>query len=291
VEFISARDLDQYSIDAEIGLLKVSVFEPIKSDDYSPEVADRRLQAILRTNVTDTHALTFLGEVYRGVDKGKALEYYNLALTADSNNALAYFGKAVLLDTAGKREDALAFYEKAVALSPWNQTFLNDLAYQHFLGRNYEKAEELYIRLLSLDSRFLLSYYILAHSQLLRDRDAQAYQSLRLLDQLLNDDATSELSRNRSPWFFHVYQSTPVYLYTKAEKRACARYVLALAAYLVSRPIEAQQHLTAVDELGPDAAQASRLIMLGDVRRLQAARPQQAAVWELFRSRLLRERN
>jgi len=276
LEFTRARELDQYSIEAEVGLLKVSVFEPITSNDYSPEVAERRLQAILQGNANDTHALAFLGEVFRGINQEKALEYYEQALDVDSGNALAYFGKAVLADEAGKRAEALPLYEKAVTLSPWNQTFLNNLAYQHFLGANYEKADELYVLLLSLDSRYLLSYYMLGHSRLLRGQDEQAYRTFGLLDQLLADDQTISLRRNTGPWFFHVDEGAPVYLYTNAEKRAYAHYVIALAASLSAHSDEARQHLAGVAVLG-DAARAGRRIVVGDMRRLQKARPEVAS--------------
>jgi len=83
------------------------------------------------------------------------------------------------------RDDARQLYEKAASLSPWNQTFLNNLAYQHFLAGEYKKADELYVRLLSLDSRYLLSYFMLSQAVLMQGDNQRAFRTLRLLDDVL----------------------------------------------------------------------------------------------------------
>lgn len=71
-EFAKAKELDPFSLDADLGLLKVSVFEPIAIKQYDPEIADHRLRAILKQRPHDTHALTYLAEVNRNIDQNEA---------------------------------------------------------------------------------------------------------------------------------------------------------------------------------------------------------------------------
>jgi|KBSMisStandDraft_5_1062788.scaffolds.fasta_scaffold148678_2 Flp pilus assembly protein TadD len=269
-EFARARELDSYSVDAELGLLKVSVFEPVRTDEYDPEVAERRLQAILRQRPNDTHALAFLGDVYTNLDRDKALKYYRQSLASDQKNAYAYEGLGVLLDLQGKTPDALQMYEKAVSLSGWNQTFLNNLAYQYYLRANYSKAEELYLLLLGLDDRYFLSYCMLANTQLMLGSPRAAYRNLQRLDAMLRDGATSKLKRNNGDWFFHVTELETVHLTSADQKAGYVRLLMAVTAKLLALDDDVRRHLL---EATSDSSKQSLRIVDSDINRLAKAQP------------------
>lgn len=82
-EFNHAKELDSYNPDADLGLLKVSVFEPVAEKEYDPEVAQRRIQGVLNQHPNDTHAYAFMGDVFLEIDRKSALRYYDLAIASD----------------------------------------------------------------------------------------------------------------------------------------------------------------------------------------------------------------
>lgn len=286
-EFTRARELNSYSMEAEMGLLKVSVFEPVAGGDYDPEVAQRRLQAILKQKPNDSHALAFLGDVYRNIDSQEALRYYDQALASDSTNAMAYYGRGILFDKRGETADALAMYEKAVSLSKWNQIFLNNLAYQYYLRGEYKKSENLYVRLLDLDGRFLLSYYMLANSQLMLGGASVAYRNLMLLDARLKDGVSTKLVRNQATWFFHTGKNATIHLYSDAEKSAYAKYLMALACHLKGLDPDVQRYLSEVPAIGPRRAAVVKTLIDADLSRLAKAQPDLASQLRFFSAKFL----
>jgi Tfp pilus assembly protein PilF len=51
-------------------------------------------------------------------DLEKALRYLNRALSLDSNSYLAYYNRAVAYDMLERLEEALADYDRALAIQP-----------------------------------------------------------------------------------------------------------------------------------------------------------------------------
>ena len=282
IEFTRAKELGAYKSEADLGLLKVSVFEPVAAHEYDPEIAQRRLRAILKQKPNDSHALALLGDVNRDIDPEAALRNYDQALASDSDNTAAYSGRGILFDQWNRPADALAMYEQAVTRSPWNQSYVNNLAYQYYLRGNYRQAEELYIRLLKLDPRFLLSYCMLSNSQLLLGDTNSAYYNLLLLDDRLKDGDSAKLPRNQFVWFFHTGENAPVQLYSEAEKGAYARYLMALGAHLRGLSRDVQRHLSEIPTLSHRDAVVVRSIIDADILRLAKARPDFASKLRVF---------
>jgi tetratricopeptide (TPR) repeat protein len=281
-EFERAKQLDTYNVAAEFGLLKVSIFEPIAKEAYDPEVAQRRLAAVLNQDPNDSHALAYLGEVYREINPALALQYFERASQSNPRNAWAYFKQGVLLDQAGNENQAIAMYEKAVSLSPWDQLFLNNLGYAHFRLGDYKKSENIYKLLLSLDGRFLLSYYMLANSQMRLGDFESASATLKALDGLINDEATRTLPRNNDAYWYWMGPDGEIRLYSWDEKKVYAKYLTALDAYLLGRPSDVQS-------LGqsPEGEDTSpRLLITMDLADLQKLRPDLKNTLASFRSLL-----
>jgi tetratricopeptide (TPR) repeat protein len=282
-EFTQAKQLDSYNADADLGLLKVSVFATVFEQEYDPEVVERQIHMVLQQKPKDTHALAVLGSVYSTIDPQKSSEYYDEAIASDKNNALAYAGKAYLAMKRGDRQTALAMYEVAINLSPWNQTFLNNAAYQYYLNSNYSKAEELYVRLLNLQPDFLLSYSMLANTQLILGNAVLADSNLEPLDEKLRDQSILKLQRNQGGWEYQVRnQNKPVTLYSQPEKVAYLRYLLALARQLTRHHEAAIRALQEVAAESHDTSQA-RLIIDSDISNLADARPEFAKQLREFR--------
>jgi tetratricopeptide (TPR) repeat protein len=276
-EFENAKKLDPYNSEADFGLLKVSVFKPLAGGvDDDPEIAQRRINGILTQKADDTNALAFQGDVYSTMDSKKALDYYNRALESNGGNAWAYFGKGLLFDRSGKSNLALEMYEKAVQLSPWNQIFLNNLAYQRYLRGNYKDAELHYVFLLDLESRYLLSRCMLANTQLKLGAVSLAYSNLQPLNEYLRDDQVIKLRRNQGQWFFHVERGEIVELNSAAEKIAYSRYMMALASYMLGYRDEAYTHLAEAEAAGRDASTQARRVLKADISTLAKERPEWA---------------
>lgn len=271
VEFVRAREIDPNNIPAELGLLKVSIFEPIIGGEFEPELAQRRLRAILERAGEDSHVYAFLGNVYQGIDPEESERYYDRALQINPDNAWAYFGKGVLYDLQGRAADAAEMYTQASLRSEWNQTFLNNLAYQQYRLGNYEKALDYYIRLLRLDGRYLLSYYMLAKIQMQLGAMEAAYNNLLILEDLLDDQAILDLQRNKGTWYFHRRDKGVVRFYSPEEKSAYAQYLIALVALVSGRETESQTRLSKV--LDAPVAHSARELIAFDIERLAEWKP------------------
>lgn len=274
-EFNQVKELDPYNIEAWFGLLKAAVFQPIDAKDYDPEIAHRRLSAILDERPDDSHALAFLGEVYRTIDEETALSYYKKALENNPGNATAYFGKGAVYDRQGKTDEAIAMYKKASDISPWNQTFLNNLAYQHYLRGEYYTAESLYLLLLRLDGRFLLSYYMLANTQLMLGDQTTAKKNLLNLEELIRYGSTFDLPRNRGGWLFHLDLMPSITFYSQQEKIAYARYLMGLTEFLNGNIQVCRNHIEEVKKLDLTTEQLYDVLFLvwDNIEELKKSQP------------------
>lgn len=79
-----ALSFDPKNIDANIGILKSEVFQPILTKEpayYDMEKTRKKLELILSINTHDRHALYFLGEIYRNVKNEEAKNFYNQVLS------------------------------------------------------------------------------------------------------------------------------------------------------------------------------------------------------------------
>jgi tetratricopeptide (TPR) repeat protein len=176
-------------------------------------------------------------------------------------------------------------YTAAIKISPWNQMFLNNAAYQYYLRRDYKQAEQLYVRLLNLQPDFLLSYSMLANAELMLGDAAQADRNLEPLESKLQEDSFVKLKGNQGTWEFEVLgQTNLVALYSAQEKVAYLRYVLALARQLAGHPQEARRELqeAAAESHGHDTSQA-RHVLVSDISSLETARPEYAKQLHEFR--------
>ena len=93
------------------------------------------------------------------------------------NSALVYAGLAFTLECAGKPEEALSLFEKAIRLSPISDSwYVAMLGYCYFDMGHYEEAVSAFKRFLNLDPKEITTRASLAaaYSILGRDEEARA---------------------------------------------------------------------------------------------------------------------
>ncbi|MFZ4771856.1 MAG: tetratricopeptide repeat protein [Ferruginibacter sp.] len=99
-------------------------------------------KALTLKEVNKAEAFTLMGNLYhKKIDAGKAHEYYQKAVEAESNYALAYFRLGKLFATQRNDEVMLDFYTKAWAADPaFAPVYL--ALYNHYSYRDVNKAKE-----------------------------------------------------------------------------------------------------------------------------------------------------
>jgi len=285
-EFEKALELDPNNIDAHFGKMKAEVFDPIAAREYIPEIAELRLKAILDERPNDPHVLSMLGDVYRPISKNLSMEYYDRAISQDPSVASAFAGKALLLDKDKDKAKSISMYEKALSLSGWNQTYLNNLGYQYYQRSDYDKAIEKYRLLLDLDYRYLLSYYTLSNSYRLNGELylANWYQE-RLID-LFSDEKIKSLPRNSGEWFFHTDKRI-VYFYDFPMKTSYAFYNAAVTAYLRGDKEIARSYVQKAKEINSPLEWLVKDLLRYDITTLRAAQEEYSGLLEEFSNNYL----
>ena len=256
-----------------MGLFKAKMYESLDQQQYDPEVVEKRIRFILEENPNDPHAYVFLGDLYSRLDEPKALEYYKQARAIDPAVATAVFGLGVLYHKQGTLDEALRMYEQAVKRSPWNQKYLNNLAYLYYETKQYPKAVETYEKILQLDDKFLLSYHELANVYRLMGRLDDTIRYQEDLIALLDDQVIPTLEKNKIPWYFTA-DGGRVYLYDLPEKQCLAYYGLSVTLSLLERQTEAESFVNKARRLQTAAETSIRALVEADLRRLQTEQPQ-----------------
>ena len=285
-EFENALKLAPDNSKAHFGKLKAEVFTPIAEREYDPEIAKLKLDLILTEREDDPQTLAFLGDVYQSISTEKALKYYNDAIKKDPSVAIAYAGIGLIHDKAGQIDDAIAMYEKALAISSWNQGFLNNLGYQYLRRNEYPKAIEKYTLLLQLDGRFLLTYYTLSNAYRLTGNLPKAmWIQERLLDLLDNTTITS-LPRNRREWFFHT-DTRLVHFYDLQMRKCYALYNAALTAYLEKDKAKASAYIAKAKALKSPDQQWVKILVRFDIQTIKNSQKQFAPAADGFAAKYL----
>src|SRR5689334_15003360 len=115
--------------------------------------AKKIYEQILAANPKHTDALHFLGLVAHNASNYTLAE--ELIRKAINTNEVFFFYNSLgnALREQGRKEEAIESYERALALKPDFPDALNNLGAVYLSKRNVEKAEELYMRALSIDPR------------------------------------------------------------------------------------------------------------------------------------------
>jgi tetratricopeptide (TPR) repeat protein len=102
-----------------------------------------RLTAALAARPDDVDAWEALGFALGLRDRfEEAKAAFQTALTMQPNREFAISGAAYLATRRGWREDAIAYWRRAIAISPWRPDYRAELAALYVLGRDWSTAAE-----------------------------------------------------------------------------------------------------------------------------------------------------
>jgi tetratricopeptide (TPR) repeat protein len=275
IEFKAALELDPLNNEAQDGLFKSKFFEPIAARDYDPDIMEKKLKVLLERNPNDAHAFLFFGEIYHLIDGEKAIEYYKKAMKRDpALTAAASFGIGVIYTLQNKFDEAQKMYERACRLSPWNQQYLDNLSYQYYLNKEYDKAISHADSIIRLNGTYLAAYYTISKAYREKGKwDLAIFYQTQLV-KLLQDTSVTFQKYNRDPWFFPIDEGNgffPVYL-TDVESKICYAYHdLALTCCLFQDVESARYIMEQAPPIKYDAAVSIRRLMNFDKTRLLEA--------------------
>lgn len=238
-EFKYALELEPNNKDADFGLLKSRIFKPIKEKEYDPEIVEMRLRHLL-IDGADAHVYAYLGDVFSSINLDSAKIYYKKALDMDSTVAHAYHGLGYALFLEQHHNEALANYIKAVKLSKWNQTYLNNLGAQYYEVGKYKDAIAKYKNLLQLNDAFLLSYLSLIKSCLRLGQLDSAYYFKQAACTLFERQDVVSMKANQGYWSFTAEKGT-ISLIDSSSKRYYAFVTFAEVDFLQSKKQETQR--------------------------------------------------
>lgn len=239
-EFDKALAIDKLNVNAQIGHFIVETAQQIENrNDFRPQAIQRQLDFLQQQQPGNPYVQVLYGDLSVQLeDYPKAKAHYDRAIQSEQQPASAYFGLGYWHETQGQWEQAQSHYEIAAKRSPWNQSYLNNLAtVSRKLGR-YEESIEHYKKILTLDRDYLLAHLGVAHSYTYAGKPKMAMHYLQQMLEFMEQPAVNNHSKNKTAWSFH-----DVLLETPDEKRQYALHHLAFAFFLLDRKDDAQRTL------------------------------------------------
>jgi len=267
IEFNNVLKFDEFNIEAHFGKLKTEIFIPIKNDEYNPEIAEKRLKAILEEKPDDPHINTYLGDINRQIDRNVALNYYNKAIEFDSTIAAAFFGIAVIYDEENEIDAAIEMYSKALSYSKWNQSYLSNLAYQYYKKKDFDQSIKYYIESMQLYNDYVLNFFGLSSAYRFQGNLNYAFHYNEYLVEFINNDEIMNESINSGHWFWNSDTGT-IYFYDLNMKKCYAYYNIALTAYLLNNYTAADKYISEAKALNSSSELQVKNLISFDINEL-----------------------
>ncbi len=248
-QFNSVEKLDEMNPNAQMGLFKTGVYEAMQKN-YIPEVVDRRIKFILAENAKDPHGLVLMGNLYEQIGRiDEAMAQYEEALKFDPESSpffeakpsSAYFALGLLYRRQGKNDKALEMGKNAVALSPFNERYLTNLACVYREKGDYKDAIEMLEKVLNLDNEYLLPYFEIALAYWMKGELDWAVTYQDRLAAMLKEEKYTDLSKNNDVWVFKAGGEV-VELFSIKEKRCYALYSLAATYHFLGMADESREY-------------------------------------------------
>ena len=162
--------------DIELGLLYASLL--LRSGDAT--AAGKQYRRLLENFGGDHRVFAGIAQSSRRTDPEKALEYYDEALALAPNNAEYHNGKAKLLESLSREEEAIAEYRVAIGLEPNNAAVIASLGY--LVGKtNPREALALFEKAIKLEPKSADHYCGKAEMlEQIPDKKGQALEALEI---------------------------------------------------------------------------------------------------------------
>lgn len=271
-EFGKALSLDPTNVKAHLGLIKSEVFKPILEQDpthYDPETAEKKLNLILNENPNDKHALLFLGRIYTEIDTQTALNYFNRALSIDPQLSIVYCAIAYIYTKQNKNDDALEMMKMATCFSQWNPFILNNLGHQYLIRQQYEKSIDQFEFLLKFYPYFLIGYFNISNTYMMKGDFGLAYKYQRKLIELVEDENIMSQKFNRGSWFFNTEPGKGVNFVDLKEKQFYSYYYMALTCCLLDFKEQTQEFINKARKLAVYDKASTKVLLNFNIDSLQ----------------------
>ncbi|MGY3214024.1 tetratricopeptide repeat protein [Mucilaginibacter sp. HD30] len=221
LEFKAALNIDSVNELAAMGLFKSQIRDNIDNYGFTTELLIKKIDLIFQFNKNDEHALYFMGLLYRDLDYKLAIKYFQKATESNPEFPDAFYRLGMIYETLDEYDTKLAlpYYEKALSLSKYNQTYLNNLAYQYFQFGEYEKAIKNYETLIKIDKDDLLPYLTVSTSYLLANDFSKCTFYINLfLDKIEKQPDIMGTVFNQLKWHFESFNEQKVLLDSTEKK-------------------------------------------------------------------------
>lgn len=225
-EFAAALAVDPLNNEASIGLFKSQIINQSNNLEPNIEVMVKKVNMILQFTPNDAHAFYLLGMIYKDNDEKTAMRHFQKAIHLNSSLADAFFRIGMLyeIDNQLTTSEALEYYQIAYELSPLNETYLNNLAYQFLQAGEYQLAIEKYKELIKFNQNDLLPYITISHAFLRLNNFSESANYLNKLIQIVESKPfILESKLNKMQWFFEEFSENKVLLDT-INKKLCYVY-------------------------------------------------------------------
>jgi len=121
-----------------------------------------------------------LGNLYELKNSPLAIEFYNTAIQIDENGLEALYGKALLLQNAGKLEEAQELYRRILKISPDYYTALYNQGYIKLVYEaEYDSAAYFFTQTVEKDAYYADAWYNLGLSEQARGRNREALKAFK----------------------------------------------------------------------------------------------------------------
>jgi tetratricopeptide (TPR) repeat protein len=180
--FRKALDLDPSYALAYAGIADAYSFESgyLPASEIFPKAQSAALQAIkLDPDLAEAHASLGFYYVQYGWDWAKAEAEFRRALAVNSNYPSAHSMYARLLSVLGRFPEAEGEIAKAQTLDPLSTGIANGVAFEHYLARDYVRAEKQFQAILPLDPSSSVTASYLALTRTAEGRVNEAIPAYR----------------------------------------------------------------------------------------------------------------
>ena len=183
-----------------------------KSREKSMEMAVEFAQKALDLDESSSYAHSLMGSIFLGKRQyDKAITWGKRAVTLSPNNSdiMAFF--AITLNNAGKPEEAILFFKKAIRLNPFPPAFyLNSLGWAYRKAGQYEDAIKALKRARTIRPKFYIAHLILISNYSRLGRDSEANAAVKEFLSLYPEFAITEslakggFDKDRADWDLFV---------------------------------------------------------------------------------------
>jgi putative PEP-CTERM system TPR-repeat lipoprotein len=232
--------------------------------------ADRQIAAIVDRDPSDVDALTLAGDFYlRNRDTGKAIDYFERAVSLEPSHLPALAGLARAFGRAGRLDDAAGQYESILGIEPDNMSVMLALAEIYAATDELDQAIAVLERATDVNSVSTMPRTMLARAFIRKGDFARAEELAVEASRMAPDDGLTQAEAGSI--LLDIGRDVQALSYlrnavTLAPDEAIVWYLLARAQVSVGESADARVSLNRSLGIDPDAVLAGSLMALVELR-------------------------